>query len=358
MKLNSTVRRHRRQSGMSMPEVLAAVVVAGVAITGLIRLQADAAASTAQLRERSQAVQAVRMAAEAARGGVSVSAAIAIATAPASPPAGPASFAIEARVQGEGVTQSLTLDARWLDRRGESQAVPMTMQWPPSTIDARAAMDTMADGRWLAPMPAGPEGRHPDIPRPARELDSHHDFVPSTLPGLAGWIVDRRSAAVRSACSVAPAAAASGDRDAQADPCRPLAGRLITGTLRFALGPAPAAAGPFDEPMPVEVVMLDEAGRVQWPGCEASAVRGDDAHLAWRCFVPAPQLAQDGRAAAALPVFRPAGWRLDGDAPTHRLCWYEAAARAAQGRGRARALNALIVREPSACPAGTVALEG
>jgi hypothetical protein len=136
--------------------------------------------------------------------------------------------------------------------------------------------------------------------------------------------------------------------DGLPDGCEPLAGRLMTGTLRFSLGAAPSLRGPFDDPLPLALVLRQADGRIAWPGCEATEVRGDDAHLAWRCFVPAPTA---DAPPPARPTLMPQGWSIAGDAATHRVCWARESITRASWRGPA---NAWVVRATLPCPAGTL----
>jgi prepilin-type N-terminal cleavage/methylation domain-containing protein len=343
----------RRDAGLSLVEVLVALAVLGLATTGLLHLHAELSSSTAQWRETSRALQVLRSHAEARR---------------ADPVSGLASEApagsIRSHVVGEGVTGELVLVSPWTDRLGAERRVSISMQWPLPDVELADLADASRPGRWPAPVPFATSLRHPAVPREARDLGADTAFAPATLPGLAGWILDRRTGAVQAACASAPvprdtgvAAAPStagpqsgvgGAGDGLPDGCAPLAGRLMTGTLRFSLGASPSWRGPFDEPLPLALVLRGADGRVSWPGCEVAEVRGDDAHLAWRCFVPAPSA---DAPPPSRPTVLPQGWSMAGDAASHRVCWAREATRRASWRGP---VNALVVRAMAACPPGTV----
>jgi hypothetical protein len=329
--------RRVRQAGVSLIDALVALSVLMLAVVALMRWQSGVAVAAESWRERSVAALQVRQALESRgvpRGAVRVARAT---------PAG-----VTVLSAGTGVLSTVEATRRWTDRHGDAQAFSLALQWPVPDLDA---VD-FHDAGLQAPA-AGVRGaghRHPGVPREAVDLDPRTAWAPAGVAGLAGWAIDRETGAVLGACRSAPPAPAVAAVTGSArlpEGCEPLPGRLLAGVIRFASGATPSAHGPYVDPLPLTLVLPLAPGVTAWPGCETRAVSGADAHLAWRCFVPAPSTLADG--ASPEPRLQPDGWSLDAPGATHRLCRYVGSF-AETGFGPR---HQLVVEAAADCPAGT-----
>lgn len=304
-----------RHAGVSMIEALVALAVLAVGTVGLLRWQGAMAVASEASREQAQAVQWLRSVLEADRGRADR---LAAALHGAMPGASPRP-ALQQVALGDGVLATVVSTARWTDRMGAEQAWSFAAQ--------RTAPDlTTADffeAGWTPTGSAsrGVGGRAAHVPREALDVGVANSFVPSSGGGLAGWLLDRHRGDVIGACATNAVLAEpdANPRDPLPAGCEPLAARLIAGVVRFALGPAPRAEGPYDDPLPLHVEWRDATGRLVTPACDLQSRRGSDPHLAWRCAVPSPVVVGVENPE---PTLRPAGWTLHGPQPTHRLCRY------------------------------------
>jgi Tfp pilus assembly protein PilV len=325
-----------RHAGVSMIEALVALAVLAVGTVGLLHWQGAMAAASEASREQVQAVQWLRSVLEADRGRADR---LAAGLHGAMPGASPRP-ALQQTAMGDGVLATVVSTARWTDRMGANQAWSFATQ--------RRAPDLMTadffEPGW-APTgfaPRGVGGRAADVPRDAIDVGAANSFVPSSGGGLAGWLLDRHRGEIVGACATeaVPAATDANPRGLLPDGCEPLAARLIAGVVRFALGLAPRAEGPYDDPLPLQVEWQDATGRLVTPACDLQSRRGSDPHLAWRCAVPSPAVVGVENPE---PTLRPAGWTLHGPQPTHRLCRYLDAVPALQ---RASAVSPDIALDP------------
>jgi hypothetical protein len=382
-------RGRRKQAGLSIVEALVALGVLALGTAGLMHGQSVLTASSAAARQTLDAVHRLRSAMEVDRGPF----------VPGRAPddgQAPDPAAVERSSVGAGVLGTTMYTLRWTDRDGTVRAWTLAAQAAAPDLDRAEFFERPSGG--MASAPRGTGARAVGVPPEAVDLDATTSLWSTTAGGVSGWVFDRASGRLVGVCDApAPAGGAGSTANhgaheagtAAGNPtgtttgtttgtptrtatdteaptttpsrtspprlppgCRPIDARVVGGIVRFALGEAPSAEGPFDTPLPLQVGLRDAAGRasaIGSIGCDISVVRSGDPHLAWRCAWPTAAATGPGGHNVR---FEPEGWSLDGAGATHRLCRYRDGEVRADAPGWPRWL---VVRAAVPCPDGTTA---
>ena len=394
----------RRTRGTTLVEALVALIVLAFGILAVARVQAHLRLHADVARQRSEAVRLAQEDLEVARAFAVVPAAsgslrswdgiAAAATAfdAASSAARNTTYELDrtVRVLTAGPAKQATVSVAWTDRTGGTQRV---------LLDSMVAGTDPAFAAILSLAPAGRPvkgayGRSARIPVLARNLDDGRSAFKTAAGSNVAVVVDNATGDVVARCTAVSTAIDTRNlTSSDLAGCDTHAGLLVSGSVRFALGPAPDPAQAHDLPLALTLALALTGGTYpQPPACAAetrktvryttaagsAAVESvplsaqpaslgltdwtdtGDRYVDWHCVVyPRADGMWSGRATVV-----PVGWSIGTGAADFRVCRYSAdldgsgavdsnAEHPASWANVAAALanqNFLVVKGPQACP--------
>jgi Tfp pilus assembly protein PilV len=354
----------RRTRGTTLVEALVALVVLAFGILAVARVQAHLRLHADVARQRFEAVRLAQEDLELLRAFAVVPAAsgplrswdgitnAATALDGASGAARNTTFQLDrtVRVLTAGPAKQATVSIAWTDRMGGTQRV---------LLDSMVAGTDPAFAAVLSLAPAGRPvkgayGRSARIPVLARNLDDGRSAFKTAAGSNVAIVVDNATGEVVARCTAVSTAIDTRTLTASdLAGCDTHAGLLVSGSVRFALGPTPDPAHAQDLPLPLALALTLTGGTYpQPPACAAEArktvryttVSGSmavesvplaaqpvslglatwtdtgDRHVDWHCVVY-PRA--DGRWSGRATIV-PAGWSIGTGAADFRVCRYSA----------------------------------
>lgn len=319
--LSATARR-----GSALVEVLFALLVLSVGLGALAQAQAWLWLSTDQARQRSEATRIAEDDLEQLR----ASAWADLAAQPDTALTGPdrnTVYRLQRQVSllPDQDVKAVRVLVRWTDRQGDAQ------QFALDSLITR--LDPALAGALLtAPQrPGSPPaaGRHPLIPRAARDLgDGRSAYKPVAGRPLT-WVFDNHSGLVTARCDSAAALGNAQLDAASLGSCRALAGMSISGQVRFTDSISPDAAqaeNPTSAALDLDLKLgLTSSGHPN-PGWEctddAPASPGTSTLVRYMCVVAFDAALREPRWSGRLDIV-PIGWTLAASgAASRRVCRY------------------------------------
>lgn len=362
MKVAPTSVRAHRQRGTTLLEALFAFVVLALGILTIGRVQTQLRLGSDIARQRSEAVrlgqediESMRaFAVIAASAGARSYAEIASASTTIDGAHGYASNAAylltrDVQPSAANDAKSVAVTVAWNDRSGADQHVVLNSIIAGNDPLHSAALSLAPNG---VPV-KGAHGRAAFIPLSAKNLGNGSSTMKPAASGTVAYVFDNATGLVTARCSVVDLAIATRDlTTADLAGCDAFTGYLLSGIVRFSLGPSPDAARATDVPLALSVALATSNGVYPLPpSCASEALKtvsyGDpgavrvesvpldatpaslglstwsdsgDRYVAYHCVVyPLANGQWSGRTTLV-----PSGWTLGPGATDRRVCRYSA----------------------------------
>lgn len=323
--LGATTRPSRR--GSALVEVLVALLVLSVGLGALAQTQAWLWLSTDQARQRSEATRIAEDDLEQLR----TSPWADLAAQPDTALTGPdrnTVYRLQRQVSllPDQDVKAVRVLVRWTDRQGEAQQFALDSLI--TRLDPTLAGALLTAPQRLTSPPAA--GRHPLIPRAARDLGDGRSAYKPVAGRTLTWVFDNHSGLVTARCD---SAAALGNTQLDASSlgsCRALAGMSISGQVRFATDSVSPSAAQAENPTSAALDLdmklgLTSSGHPN-PGWEctddAPASPGAGTLVRYMCVVAFDAAVREPRWSGRLDIV-PVGWTLAASGATsRRVCRY------------------------------------
>ncbi|MFM2056327.1 MAG: hypothetical protein RLY71_712 [Pseudomonadota bacterium] len=313
--------------GSALVEVLVALLVLSVGLGALVQAQTWLWLATDQARQLSEATRIAQDDLEQQR----ASAWADLAAQPDTALTGPdrnTVYRLQRQVSllPDQDVKAVRVLVRWSDRQGEAQQFALDSLL--ARLDPTLAGALLTAPQRLTSPPA--TGRHPLIPRNARDLGDGRSAYKPVAGRTLTWVFDNHSGLVTARCDSA-AALGNAQLDASSlGSCRALAGMSISGQVRFATDSASPGAAQAENPTSAALDLdmtlgLTSSGHPN-PGWEctddAPASPGASTLVHYMCVVAFDAAVREPRWSGRLDIV-PVGWTLAASGvASRRVCRY------------------------------------